>query len=113
MLLISIFKKPQNIIIKSSTAILEVADSLSKNNDEKNKEVMPKPIDVIGMLAISTNVVQEMFKVQMVTILACFNQVEVTNTNLLKHDDRAAMKYSREKLNDLEDRSHRNNLRME
>ena len=47
---------------------------------------------------ISTKVVQEMFKVQMVTILACFNQVEVTNTNLLNHDDRAAIKYSREKL---------------
>ena len=107
---------------------------------------------------VSMNVVQEMLKVQMDTILACFNQVvsnlsqkvdgimcdvqdlktslnfistdfeekvknisdnvtlvkkEISNTNLLNHDDRTAVKYNREKLVDLEDRSRRNNLRVD
>ena len=107
---------------------------------------------------VSMNVVQEMLKIQMDTILACFNQVvsnlsqkvdgimcdvqdlktslnfistdfeekvknisdnvtlvkkEISNTNLLNHDDRTAVKYNREKLVDLEDRSRRNNLRVD
>ena len=38
---------------------------------------------------------------------------EISNTNLLNHDDRTAVKYNREKLVDLEDRSRRNNLRVD
>ena len=107
---------------------------------------------------VSMNVVQEMLKVQMDTILACFNQVvsnlsqkvdgimcdvhdlktnlnfigtdfeekvknisdnvtlvkkEISNTNLLNHDDRTAVKYNGEKLVDLEDSSRRNNMRVD
>ena len=43
-------------------------------------------------------------KVKNITDNVTLVKREITNTNLLNHDDRAAMKYSREKLIDLEDR---------
>ena len=115
--------------------------------------------NAVGMeLECTRNAVQEMLKIQMDTILACFNQVvnnlsikvdgimcdvqdlktslnfistdqeekiknvtreiaviknELKNTQLLNLEERKAMKDSKEKLVDLEDRSRRNNLRID